>query len=150
MSLIRVSSWREISARPRVADIVLDWLSDASFAVPIPTSAFSGAFLTASFTNCGTPLPLTLRPDDFPATDGPPTEDEAPPPEDAADGAEAHPAATAATTIAATSEAAIFPIFVFIENSFAVFPAVLIYFCTINGVKNTWVRFCRAVYGKPF
>jgi hypothetical protein len=43
----------EISARARVAEIVIDWDADARFAIPIPTSASSGAFLIASLTKSG-------------------------------------------------------------------------------------------------
>jgi hypothetical protein len=52
---------REISARARVAEIVIDWDADARFAIPIPTNASSGAFLIAFFTKSGKRLG-TFRP----------------------------------------------------------------------------------------
>jgi hypothetical protein len=51
----------DISARARVAEIVIDWDADARFAIPIPTNASSGAFLIAFLTKSGKRLG-TFRP----------------------------------------------------------------------------------------
>jgi hypothetical protein len=48
-----VSICRESSARARVAEIVRDWLKDASLAVPTPISASSGTLFIASLITCG-------------------------------------------------------------------------------------------------
>jgi hypothetical protein len=61
MSWIMVFICREISARARVAEIVIDWDAEARFAIPIPPNASSGAFLIAFLTKSGKRLG-TLRP----------------------------------------------------------------------------------------
>jgi hypothetical protein len=49
--------------------MVIDMLIVAIFALPMPTSAFSGVFLRASLTNCGIP-PRTFLPDALDASLG--------------------------------------------------------------------------------